>query len=218
MDVFIRALARYRAPSVFNPWRQNDPQYDAVGKDPPDLGLGPRMRRENLRAHLDCDARYILIGEAPGYQGCRFSGIPFTSERLIVEGSGIPRVAARQLTARKLPWSEPSATIVWKALYKLEIHQHTILWNAFPFHPHKPDDPYSNRAPTKAEIEDAESVKYVDMLMRLHRKAIIVAVGRTAEKLLHSMAVPCFPVRHPSMGGALRFVDGLTTIVKETSR
>ena len=34
---------------------------------------------------------YLLIGEASGYQGCRISGIPFTSERLIMEGV-VPRL------------------------------------------------------------------------------------------------------------------------------
>ena len=34
---------------------------------------GPEQRLERLAMHLDCDAKVVLIGEAPGYAGCRFS-------------------------------------------------------------------------------------------------------------------------------------------------
>ena len=80
---FLRLLQRYRAAHVFNPW--TDRNADDRGRN------GPRARRERLAAHLNVEATHLLIGEAPGYQGCRISGIPFTSERLLIAGE-IPRL------------------------------------------------------------------------------------------------------------------------------
>ena len=130
---------------LFNPWK------DVCLDDGPNNG--PDAKLDRLAAHLDCDPQFIVCGEAAGYQGCRYSGIAFTSERLLLEGS-IPRVALppSRLTVRKLPWSEPSATIVWKTLYRLGLAERTILWNALQMHPHKPGNHHSNRTPTPTEI------------------------------------------------------------------
>src|SRR5690606_29435965 len=83
---------------LFNPW---------VERCPDDLDSnGPEEKLRRLAAHLECAPDFILCGEAAGYQGCRHSGIAFTSERLLGEGA-IPRVAATgRLTSRRLPFSE----------------------------------------------------------------------------------------------------------------
>ena len=88
--------------------------------------------------------RLLLIGEAPGYQGCRFSGIAFTSER------SLPPAARTSI--RPEGWSEPSATIVHGALRDLGLEEATILWNACPFHPALPSGPLTNRTPTPADL------------------------------------------------------------------
>ena len=69
---------------VFNPWRDRDPGTDAV----PDAAAA---RLARLRAHLDTQPEWLLLGEAAGYQGAHVSGIAFTSERLLLAGE-IPRV------------------------------------------------------------------------------------------------------------------------------
>jgi hypothetical protein len=81
-------------------------------------------------AHLKCNPKFILCGEAPSHRGCRHSGIAFTSEHLLLEGK-IPRISRKshRLTIKKLPYKEGSATIVWNALYSLGIEKRTILWN-----------------------------------------------------------------------------------------
>src|ERR1700675_429954 len=97
-------------PTLFNPWR--DHCADCKPCNDPDAKL------VRLAAHLDCVPKFILCGEAAGYLGCRHSGIAFTSERLLLEGM-IPRISPinDRLTSRRLSYSEPSATIVWGALY-----------------------------------------------------------------------------------------------------
>lgn len=63
-------------PLVFNPYSDNDP-FGAV-------------RRKNLQIYLEnmkiLKPKVLLVGEAPGYNGCRYSGIPFTSERIMMQG------------------------------------------------------------------------------------------------------------------------------------
>ena len=190
---------------LFNPWRDHCP-HDAAGN-------GPEQKLARLALHLDCDAEFILAGEAPGYQGCRYSGIAFTSERLLGEGA-IPRIPAlsSRLSTRRLPFSEPSATIVWKTLYQLGIAERTILWNAMQLHPHRADNLWSNRTPAPQEIALGEPA--LRLLTEAYPRARIVAVGKKAEGLLHEMGIRMAgAVRHPANGGATEFAAGLKKLV-----
>ena len=192
-------------PGLFNPWRDHCPHEVA--------GDGPVPRQERLMRHLDCDPAFILVGEAPGYQGCRYSGIAFTSERLLIEGV-IPRIPAlpNRLSTRRLPFSEPSATIVWKTLNRLGIAERTILWNALQLHPHRFGEPWSNRTPAPSEL--ALGASALRILMAAFPSAGIVAVGRKAEYLLMAMGVtPAATVRHPANGGATAFAAGIEALV-----
>jgi hypothetical protein len=188
---------------LFNPWKT------FCDLDTPENG--PCSRFARLVRHLDCDAKLILVGEAPGYQGCRYSGVAFTSERLLCEGV-IPRMAPTpRLSMRKLPFSEPSATIVWKTLYRLGMAEDTILWNALQMHPFQEHNVWSNRTPSDEEIALGE--RAMRLLQASFPKARIIAVGRKAEGLLHEMGVrTAGQVRHPANGGAVEFAQGLEAL------
>lgn len=47
-----------------------------------------KVRRNNLRLYLNqisqLRPKVLLVGEAPGYHGCRFTGVPFTSEYILL--------------------------------------------------------------------------------------------------------------------------------------
>ncbi len=190
---------------LFNPWRERC-LHDAAGND-------SEQKLARLALHLDCDAEFILVGEAPGYAGCRYSGIAFTSERLLVEGA-IPRVPvlSARLSTRRLPFSEPSATIVWKTLYRLGIAERTILWNAVQLHPYKKDLPWSNRTPTVAEV--ALGAPAMRLLIAAFPEAKIIAVGKKSDELLKCMGItPAAQVRHPANGGATQFSAGLAALM-----
>lgn len=192
-------------PGLFNPWRDHCP-HDADGN-------GPIQKLERLALHLDCDPEFILAGEAPGYQGCRYSGIAFTSERLLGEGV-IPRIPALpgRLSTRRLPFSEPSATIVWKTLRNLGIAERTVLWNAMQLHPYRAENLWSNRTPKPDEISLGEPA--LRILIEMFPKARIIAVGKKAEGLLHEMEIPVAgSVRHPANGGATQFAAGLKDLM-----
>lgn len=194
-------------PGLFNPWRTRC-RHDAQ----PD---GPTQRLSRLARHLDCDAKLILVGEAIGYQGGRYSGIAFTSERLLAEG-GIPRLEATdRITRRDLPFSEPSATVVWRELDRLNLATHTVLWNALSLHPHLPGEPWSNRTPTRQEFE--MGLPALDRLLVAFPRAQVVAVGRNAQTLLSRMCGRSIQgVRHPAYGGAKEFATGLHGLVSSS--
>jgi uracil-DNA glycosylase len=200
MDRIVKLLQQFEAAHVFNPWRQADPLDAARG--------GAQRRIERLRAHFECDAAVVLVGEAPGYQGCHFSGIPFTNEKLILQGS-IPRVTSTtRLTTRERPWCEPSATIVWRNLHELGLAHRAVLWNTFAWHPHKPGNRLSNRTPTRAELETGHAV--LRAVLDHFTDVPIVPVGQIAGRTLTSLGIAALPpVRHPSMGGATAFRRGL---------
>lgn len=166
-----------------------------------------------LAEHLDCEPKVILCGEAPGYAGARHSGVAFTSERLICNGS-IPRLNShgRRLTTRPRPFSEQSATIVWETLLRLGVAEKTVLWNALQLHPHELGDTHSNRTPIKTEVDlGAPAMK---LLTEAFPAARIFAVGQTAENLLKKMGFKVdASIRHPANGGANLFRSGMATAV-----
>lgn len=208
MDDFYKILlsAELDADSVFNPYTDHCEM---------DLrSIAPEEKLARLKNHFATDAKLLLIGEAPGYQGCRYSGVAFTSEALLLEGS-IPNQEplTKRLTSRKLPWSEPSARIVWETLYKNNIESKTIMWNTFPFHPHKPEKDLSNRKPTRLEIEyGAEILKE---LLSYYPGIRIAPVGQVAGIGLNRIGVKYDTVvRHPAYGGKPEFMAGIEAISK----
>jgi hypothetical protein len=195
-------------PGLFHPWRSTCP-FDAAGTP---CGA-PKNRLHRLERHLDCDPVLLLIGEACGYQGCRYSGIAFTSERLLLEGR-IPRLEGEssRLSQRWKPFSEPSATIVWRTLGVLGVAERTVLWNALPLHPHQHERPWSNRTSRMDEISIGFEALH---LILLHfRGATVVAVGRKAEAAIRLAGLPCHgAIRHPANGGAAAFAKGLGAVI-----
>lgn len=203
IDEFVTALAKTRQAGTFNPWRQSC-RHDRAHNT-------PAARAERLRLHLSApQPRMLLIGEAPGYQGCRYSGIPFVSEYLLLRGD-IPRVTANErLTDRRLALREPSATVIWETLHATGIAASTLLWNAVPWHP-MGQSPLSNRPPTAHELKRGQQwlLRFID----LFADARTVALGRHAERALRAIGVTAPYLRHPSHGGAERFRAGFKQLL-----
>lgn len=198
------------SPIAFNPWTEVD-SLDVV----PDIAA--LARRNRLAMHLDVYPEYLLIGEAPGWRGCHFSGVPFTSEALLMSG-GIPRIQRLidRITTRDPPFAESAATIVWRTLYQLGIAERTVLWNAMATHPHFEADLHSNRRPSRAELRSELNVQVLRQIMDAYPGVRVVAVGDIATTHLHWLGYrDCYQVRHPSMGGATLFAEGMREIVGE---
>src|SRR5437667_8984364 len=76
---FLTLLKDSPPGAVFNPWWQADDKND-IGEN----ALG--IRRKQLRAYLGDrlgKVRLAIVGEALGYRGGHFTGIPMTSERIL---------------------------------------------------------------------------------------------------------------------------------------
>jgi hypothetical protein len=164
---------------------------------------GAEIRLQNLRIYLEAfaDASYILVGEAAGYAGCRFSGIPFTGEAQIVGPECLPWAQSRDLQQSSLGdlWRERSGTMVWEALNG---RMDCVLWNTFPWHPYGKDR-LSNRKPKRAEI--VQALPILSCFLDLYRDARVYAIGRVSEETLHRMDIQTTYIRHPSHGGKRQF-------------
>lgn len=189
---FVADLGRAQVGSTTNQYAVEQPDLDRPG--------GAAIRRDNLEAHLrrGVGARLILVGEAPSYQGARFSGVAFTSER-----DHIPE--DRWSSTRADGWKEPSATIVHRTLRDLGLEDETLLWNAVPTHPAGPTS-LSNRPPTAKEL--ATGREWLTKVIDLMQPGQVVAVGQSAARLLPDVPV----VRHPANGGAMDFQRGRSVI------
>jgi hypothetical protein len=215
LDDFLRLLKRSPYGAVFNPWWQVDEQNDISPS-------APAIRRKHLRAYLQerlGSAKVAVIGEAIGYRGGHFSGIPMTSERLLL-GRHPEVVAAlykpqRTSKPEKCPngFSEPTATIVWGTLLRLGLKpDQFVLWNAFPWHSFDPRrGMLSNRMPDKSER--AAGLTVLKVFLELFSCDQVVALGKIAAAQLEELNVNAHCVRHPASGGAKLFRQQITEII-----
>jgi hypothetical protein len=215
LDKFLRLLKGSPSGAVFNPWWQIDEQND-IGP------IAPAIRRNQLQAYLENrfgKTRFAIVGEALGYRGGHFSGIPMTSERMLLRKQQqiLPSIKPRR-TSKPSLWpngfSEPTATIVWGALLKIGLlPDEFVLWNAFPWHSFDPHRGLlSNRMPNKSEQLSGRPV--LRAFLELFRCEQIVALGKIAAAQLEQLGVNPHCVRHPASGGAKLFREQIAKIVE----
>ncbi|HLR26789.1 MAG TPA: uracil-DNA glycosylase, partial [Fodinibius sp.] len=115
---------------------------------------------------------------------------------------------------KKKGMTEPTATIMWKALYKLGIDPYeVVLWNALAWHPYNPDDGMlSNRTPTDHELQ--QGYPSLEAFLGLFPDAQCIAVGRKCEQSLTDFGISYIPVRHPANGGAPKFRRQMKELIK----
>ena len=205
LDQFGERLAsRQGSTTVYNP-------YELIG---PSSNLG-----HYLRCLLEANCGVLAIGEAPGYLGCKLTGIPFTSESVLRQ--------ARHPSLRKIAsfsriegnCSERSASRIWRVLE--EFNSFPVLWNAFPFHPHSAGNCESNRTPNSSELQ--EGLAFLSQLVDLFKPKRIVAMGgpafKTASRLKRGITLVQIP--HPAnreKNGPAIFADGLRMVLAESQR
>lgn len=180
--------------------------------------------RENLYNYLqrirNNNNNVMLIGEAPGYHGCRLSGIAFTSEDKFTEDI-IPGIMGKDLEYKIFSKGEPerefSASTVWPKL-KEWYNAHgsvPLLWNICPFHPHKEGNIMSNRTPRKKEIE--RGIKYFLELVDIFDIQHIGCIGRKSFETIGDMGINTSIeyLRHPSCGGKREFEANITEYMEK---
>src|SRR6266496_4191469 len=220
---FLQLLKKSPSGAVFNPWWEVDEQND-IGRN------APAIRRHQLRAYLQQrlgKAKLAVIGEAVGYRGGHFSGIPMTSERLLLGRSKEVRLKSndffsdinprRTSKPEKCPdgFSEPTATIVWSTLLRLGLKaDQFVLWNAFAWHSFDSRrGMLSNRMPNQSER--AAGLSVLEAFLELFPCDQVVALGKIAATQLEELNVNARCIRHPASGGAKLFRQQIAKIVNK---
>jgi uracil-DNA glycosylase len=193
------------AADAFNPYAAGGPPATAVRRANLALALA------QILAH---GPSLVLVAEAPGYRGCRRTGVPFTSDPLLLDGIDPPGLFGSARGFRhasddgRTP-AEQTATIIWR-----ELRRHRIValgWNAWPFHPHRAGNPESNRPPRAAELR--QGLPFLQAALALAPAVPVVALGNCAHRSLATLGAPHHRLRHPAQGGATLFANGLAAIV-----
>ena len=178
---------------------------------------GNACRRRNLELYLQeiGGPRMILIGEAPSYRGGRLTGIPFTSEQIMLSGVGGRFLGSDRGYRMAAPGikrsTEASATMVWATIACIE--PLPLLWNAFPFHPFAAGNPSSNRMPGAGELRIGAN--FIERLLELFPIECVVAIGNQADISLTQLGIEHEKVRHPSQGGKVKFVAGMARLSQQ---
>ena len=221
IDDFIDALQSTPEGDLFNPWWQTDPEND-------DYSNSAEIRRHQLMFYLRerlGRTRFLLIGEALGYQGGHFTGIAMTSERMLLGQqqkngirpehvfTGMQPCRTSRAEVRKDGFNEPTATIVWGHLLAMGVHPYDFaIWNALPWHPfQRSRGLLSNRTPHDREFA-AGQARLTDLISIL-KPGRIVAVGEKAATRLAIAGIDFAKVRHPANGGAVKFREQFSALL-----
>ncbi len=219
IDEFLNLLKESPKVEVFNPWWEVDFEHDQHNDS-------YKVRQQNLRAYFSerlGKVQYIMLAEALGYQGGHFTGIPMTSERLL-----LGELAEKQLFANHVftgkhqrtskerlnqkGFNEPTATIVWSELVRFNLTHKTILWNSFPWHPYKKQSGFlSNRTPNPLERRVGREV--LNYLIAQFPNVSLLAIGRQAQQQLAEIGISSIGLRHPAHGGARLFRNQLQDLM-----
>ena len=190
-------------PDLFNLYRDEHPEFDQPG--------AAALRRANLRTYLaqfKKPPRIFILAEAPGPWGCRFSGVPVTSERQFVDAD-FP-INGHRTSLKEDPLAEYTARIYWRVLQYA--FPNFLTWNTVPLHPHRIGEPMSIRTPRTREVR--AFLPLLRSMLSMLQPEYVLAMGRTAERALSWIDWPSIYVRHPSQGGAKIFEQGVNTVLR----
>jgi uracil-DNA glycosylase len=196
---------------VFNQYRDRN--------DRVDLPDAPAIRMENLHRYLVEameTATILVVGESAGPWGCRFSGVPFTGERQLldplfpIKGQRSSKDNPSPSTKVALPYTSKSAEIFWEIM--LRYHDHFLVWDTFPLQPHNRNDVFSVRNPAGKEVSQFAGA--LRLIISFMKPIQIVAIGKKAFEKLNALGEASIYVRHPSRGGKAKFFAGINDIFR----
>ena len=198
---FIRELKTLHFENAFNPYTETCSHSDLIN--------APEIRCQNLELVLSAAITRgidsIWIARDLGYRGGRRTGLALTDEVHLSHQAnlyGIPKLTSATLGPVV---AERTANVIWQTLTLID--RPIFLWNIFPFHPHEPGKPMSNRCHTRSERKACQHILL--WLIETLAPSTIVSIGRDAQASLDTYHVESVPVRHPSYGGQTDFTKGL---------
>ena len=181
----------------------------------------PARRRLYLENHIArCEPTLILVTDTLTYYGSRQTGVPLTSEWLVINNR-IPRVPLTpknlppggRLTNTDQPFNEPGASAIWQSLTLNNLADRTICWPVLPLQPYRADTGH-NRMPTKEEME--LGLRWLDMLIQFSGQAEVITIGSRVRDLFskHKMPYRC-ALKQPSRGGITEYNQVFSEIAVE---
>src|SRR3984957_1877604 len=175
---FVNSIQELKFENVFNPYADRCSVHDV--SDAPHRRAQALL--ELLEAAVETEVDAFWIGRDLGYRGGRRTGLALTEDvHLAVPARGWNVVIERATTGSWV--AERTAAVIWSMLALVPAA--VFLWNVFPFHPHEPGDPFSNRSHRPHERAVGEEVLAQLILMLRPRR--LVAIGNDAAKTAHRL-------------------------------
>ncbi|MEC3912593.1 uracil-DNA glycosylase [Sphingobium sp. CR2-8] len=199
-QTFVERLASVQISNVFNPYCDHCEVHDLVD--------AASIRRSNLEAILDLrkstSVDSIWFGRDLGYRGGRRTGLALTDEVAMFSAAGALKAGPKIARATHgTPVAERTAAVIWSLINRLR--RPPMLWNAFPFHPHEPEAPFTNRAHTTRERRLTGWA--IEALIDRFDNPQLIAIGNDASKALSDLGFKHQTARHPSYGGQREFIE-----------
>lgn len=203
-NTFVRDLSSIVLTDVFNPFSDTCNVHDR--------GDAAAVRSKNLRTYLGAALAQgidtLWMGRDLGYRGGRRTGLALTDEYHLIDLEQVfPNTKFTRATVGDAV-AERTAAQIWRVLRALP--KQPLLWNVFPFHPHEPSNPLSNRRFTRRELAAVEELN-AQLISGLGVKRI-VSIGQDAAHYAKKFGVSVETVRHPSYGGVVDFRKGISQL------
>lgn len=201
---FVNAMSKLKLDNVFNPYADRCPVHDRSD--------AVSARRCNLRGYLNAAVEIgvdtIWMGRDLGYRGGRRTGLALTDEYHLSEMTKrYPGSNFKQATVGPA-LAERTASEIWSVLRAVDLPP--LLWNVFPFHPHEPGNPFTNRKFTARELQQVDVLN--EMLINWLKVRRVVAIGQDAFNYASRFGVEVVAIRHPSYGGIKDFRNGMSAL------
>ena len=195
----VTALATTRFPNVFNPYSDRCGVYDV--SDAPFRRAAALTELFEAAVKTEIDA--LWIGRDLGYRGGRRTGLALTDDVHLSSHALRWKVSMQRATTGSMV-AERTAGVLWSMLSLVSVP--VFLWNVFPFHPHEPNEPFSNRSHKPSERAVGEEL--LAELIAMLQPRCLVAIGNDAAKSAFRLAgkAEVVQIRHPSYGGQRDFI------------
>lgn len=194
---FVKTLESFCFQDVFNPCSECCAVRDRNNAD--------QMRRssllEILLAATESGVDSLWVGRDLGYRGGRRTGLAFTDDARPGKHAERWGVLIEKPTRDTI--EESTATLVWDVLDHTDAS--AFLRNVFPLHPHKPQEPFTDRRRNSREKEAGQGLLH-ELIRFLKPQRLVAAGGDAAFSLEHLPGDSrIFQVRHPAHGGQRKF-------------
>jgi hypothetical protein len=202
---FVSSIQELKFENVFNPYADRCSVHDV--SDAPCRRAQALL--ELLEAAVETEVDAFWIGRDLGYRGGRRTGLALTDDIHLAVHALRWKVSIERATTGSLV-AERTAAVIWSMLRLVPAA--VFLWNVFPFHPHEPDDPFSNRSHRPHERVVGEQL--LSQLVAMLRPRRLVGIGNDAAKVASRVAgiTGVMHVRHPSYGGQAEFIHQIQVL------